>query len=133
MNILSVVVDNIQEEQSLHIVTFDFLGTKLKMMSLQLSKDIQVGKKSRLYFKPTNVAFGKDCKGLVSFANKIDAKVEKIEKGKLLTYVILNVKDHQIESIITTEVCEQMNLTIEDEVKIFLKANEISILGNCDD
>ena len=43
MNRFQATITQIESEGSLHIVTFDFEGTQLRMMSLELGAEVRVG------------------------------------------------------------------------------------------
>lgn len=117
-------IDNVD---SLNIVEFAFYGVALKMMSLDLNSNMQIGKRVLLSVKPTNIIIGKNFLGDISLANKIVATIEQIENGKLLSSILLKVEDIFLESIITYESSSRMNLQIGDEVTIFIKASDLSI------
>jgi molybdopterin-binding protein len=114
-------------DNSLNIVEFDFAGLTLKMMSLDLNKDVQVGKKVQLSVKPTNIAIAKNLSGEISLSNQIVAKIQSIENGVLLSSIILEAKDTSFESIITADSSKRMNLQKNDEVIILIKASDLSI------
>lgn len=127
MNKIEAVVKKIEAIQSLHIVTFDFSGVELKMMSLELDERVIVGCKVILTVKPTNVSFAKNFQGFISESNQFKAKIKGINKGKLLSSAIFETKYTLIESVFTTESLRQMNLQLYDEFLIFIKASDISI------
>lgn len=114
-------------DNSLNIVEFDFKGLTLKMMSLDLNKDVQVGKKVQLSVKPTNISIAKNLSGEISLSNQILAKIQSIENGALLSSIILEAKDTSFESIITADSSKRMNLQKNDEVIILIKASDLSI------
>jgi molybdopterin-binding protein len=114
-------------DNSLNIVEFDFAGLTLKMMSLDLNKDVQIGKKVQLSVKPTNIAIAKNLSGEISLSNQILAKIQSIENGVLLSSIILEAKDTSFESIITADSSKRMNLQKNDEVIILIKASDLSI------
>lgn len=120
-------VSQIQKEQNLHIVKFDFEGTALKMMSLDLNDKIKIGTKVALNIKPTHMALARDFSGEVSYSNKIQAKVIKVDNGKLLSSIELQVHDVVLESVITSDSSKRMNIKIDDELTILVKASELSI------
>jgi len=127
MSSLIASVLEIQNSDNLHLVKFEFNSQVLTMMSLELSEDIKVGKKVRLSVKPTNVVLAKDISGKLSFANQIKSKIIYIENGKLLSSIDLKVSDIILESIITKESAIRLDLKIDDEVMIMIKASDISI------
>ena len=133
MSKITATVTNIDNVDSLNIVKFDFSGNKLKMMSLDLSKNIAVGKKVLLGIKPTHLAIAKNFTGMVSYSNQIKAKIISIENGKLLSSIKVKTGDIILESIITVESAIRMELKIDDEVTTMIKASELSILEVIDD
>ena len=128
MSNLIARVKKIDSESSLNIVTFDFYGTPLKMMSLELSEDVCIGAKVMLCIKPFSVAVAKDFKGELSYSNQIKTKVSSIQEGKLLCNLKLLVEDSYIESIITLESLKRIDIKVGDRVLALIKANEISIV-----
>lgn len=128
MSPIVATVTFIENLEQLNIVEFDFQGIKLKMMSLDLNKEIQVGKKVVLSIKPTNIALAKNLTGDLSFSNQIAATIDSIENGTLLSSVVLKTKEILFESIITLSSAKRMNLVVNDEVKMLIKASDVSIL-----
>lgn len=128
MSNIIAIVKKIDSESSLNIVTFDFYGTSLKMMSLELSEDICLDAKVVLSIKPFSVAVAKDFKGELSYSNQIETKVSSIVEGKLLCNLKLLVKDSYIESIITLESLKRIDIKVGDSILALIKANEVSIV-----
>ena len=96
-------IKKINSIDNLNIVEFDFHGLTLKMMSLDLNADVQVGKKVKLSVKPTNISIAKNLIGEISLSNQI------------------------VESIITVDSSKRMNLQIGESVTILIKASNLSI------
>ena len=65
----------IENIDNLNIVTFDFLDSKLQMMSLDLNCDIKIGTKVILTVKPTHIGIAKDFNGDISYTNKLNATI----------------------------------------------------------
>jgi len=128
MNKFVATVKKIDTADSLNIVSFDFLGYKLSMISLDLKDSIKVGVKVELTANPSHVAIGKDFSGMVSYSNQLKAKISELENGKLLSNIKFQVGDFTLESFITLNSSKKMNLKIDDEVTVFIKATELSIL-----
>ncbi len=127
MNQIVAIIKKINNIDNLNIVEFDFNGTTLKMMSLDLDNNIQIGKKVKLITKPTNISIGKNLSGELSLSNQIVATIQSIENGQLLASVELNVNDTILESIITVDSSKRMNLQIGEVVTILIKASNLSI------
>ncbi len=120
-------IKKIQTVDSLNIVEFSFSKFTLKMMSLDLSKDVQIGKKVKLSVKPTNIIIAKDLFGEISLSNQLVVTIDNIENGELLSSIILKIDDVYFESIITVDSSKRMNLQKGDEVKALIKASNLSI------
>lgn len=127
MSKLIATIKKINSIDNLNIVEFEFLGTTLKMMSLDLGSNIQIGKKVRLSVKPTNISIAKNFTGEISLSNQLVVIIQNIENGELLSSVSLKISDFLLESIITVDSSKRMNLQIGDEVKILIKASNLSI------
>lgn len=127
MSQLVATIKKINSIDNLNIVEFDFNGLTLKMMSLDLNADVQIGKKVKLSVKPTNISIAKNLIGEISLSNQIVATIENLENGQLLSSVILKINDTILESIITVDSSKRMNLQIGESVTILIKASNLSI------
>ena len=127
MNKILATVSNIDNIDNLNIVEFDFNSIKLKMMSLDLT-NINIKTKVNLIVKPTHVSIAKEFQGNSSFENIFKAQLVDMERGQLLCNIKLKVNDILLESIITLESFKKMDLKLHDEVTVFIKACDISIL-----
>jgi len=127
MNKIEAIISQIDNIDNLNIVQFDFLGIKLKMMSLDLNENIKIGQKVILVAKATNIILARDFEGMISFSNQINGKIDNIENGKLLCSVTIKAKDSYFQSIITQASAKKMNLKKDDEINIFIKASDLSI------
>ena len=121
-------VKEIKTIDSLNIVEFDFYGTTLKMMSLELNSDITTDKRVELLVKPTNVIISKSYIEDISLSNQFFAKILDIKDGELLSSLSLKAFDTFFESIITKDSKIKLNLKENDEVNILIKASDLSIL-----
>ncbi|ADG91713.1 TOBE domain protein [Arcobacter nitrofigilis DSM 7299] len=127
MNKIEAIISQIDNIDNLNIVQFDFLGIKLKMMSLDLNENIKIGQNVILVAKATNIILARDFKGMISFSNQINGKIDNIENGKLLCSVTIKAEDSYFQSIITQASAKKMNLKKDDEINIFIKASDLSI------
>lgn len=128
MNRLHAVVTDVVGEQNLHIISFNFQGSSLSMMGLDLPFGLHVGSSVVLGAKPSHLAIGKNIQGELSYSNQLDATIVSIENGKLLSSIILHVKDVMLQSFITCKSSQRMNLQVGDEVKLLIKASELFVL-----
>lgn len=128
MSKILATIKDIKTVDSLNIVTFDFFGNELKMMSLELGNSVQVGIKVLLGVKPTSIAIAKSFNGEISFSNKLSGKIISVDNGELLCNVKLAIANTTFESIITIDSAKKMELQIGDEVSALIKASELSIV-----
>lgn len=128
MNNIIALVKEIKSSDNLNIVKFDYNGETLSMMSLELSNDVKIGAKIKLSIKPTNVVVVKDFKGESSCSNKLSAKVTHVQNGELLSILKLQLHDTTLESIITKDASDKINIHVDDFVTVFIKENELSIM-----
>lgn len=127
MNKIKVTITNIEEHDGITKIS-SFFGThNLVAITLELWQNIKVGDEAYFVFKETEVGIGKNFQGEISFPNMLDGKVIDIDEGKLLSKVVIEMENLKISSIITTSAIKKMNLKINDTVKAFIKATEISI------
>lgn len=121
-------VKSIQSVENLNIVTFKSLHNTLKMISLDLDENIKISKEVKLNIKPSSIAIAKGVVGGLSYSNQLNAKITSIEVGELLSCVKLDIKDTQLESIITTSSAQRMALKVDDNVIALIKSSDLSIL-----
>ncbi len=127
MSQIIATIKNIRNVDSLNIVEFGFYNHTLKMVSLNLSKQISINKKVQLSIKPTNILIAKNLQGEISISNQLKAKIAKVENGELLSSILLKVEDTILESIITVDSSKNMNLVEDEEVLILIKASDLFI------
>jgi len=127
MSLINATITEIKSVDSLNIVSFDFFGTSLKMMSLDLNDEMKVGREVALNVKPFHITIVKDFYGDISYSNKLKAVVKSFENGELLSSVKLLVNGVIFESIITRELVLEMELKIGDIVIAMIKANDLFI------
>ena len=128
MSQIIATIKKIHNIDNLNIVEFDFFGKTLKMMSLNLNKNVQIGKKVKLAVKPTNISIAKNLFGEISLSNQLVVNIKSIENGQLLSSIILEVNDTIFESIITADSSKRMNLQKNEQVTILIKASDLSIM-----
>ena len=121
-------VKDIKTIDSLNIVEFDFNNITLKMMSLELYKEVKLESKVKLLVKPSNVIISKNYIEDISLSNQTLAKIVAIENGELLSSISLEIGDTTFESIITKESSKRLDLQEGNIVNILIKASDLSIL-----
>ena len=121
-------VKDIKTKDNLNIVEFDFNNITLKMMSLELHKEVKLESKVKLLVKPSNVIISKNYIEDISLSNQTLAKIVAIENGELLSSISLEIGDTTFESIITKESSKRLDLQEGNIVNILIKASDLSIL-----
>lgn len=81
-----------------------------------------------LLFKETEMSLAKNLSGLISMRNRLPATVTAIERGRLLTKVMLDFNGYTIESVITTRSSHTLALAVGDVVEGLVKANEMTLM-----
>jgi len=134
MSHLKATIEKIENVDDLNIVTFDCAGQKLQMVSLELSEEIQPKVKVKLACKPIAVALAKptmdveNFSSILSYSNQLKVQIDSIERGKLLSSILLRLGTFSLESIMGTDAVERLSLEEGDDVIALIKANELSIL-----
>ena len=86
------------------------------------------GNKVNIIFKETEVIIAKQFSGQISVQNKFLCTIQKVEKGSLLAKIVLDYSGAEINSIITVNAVNKLELIAGDEVTALVKTNEISII-----
>ena len=134
MSHLKATIEKIESVDDLNIVTFVCAGQKLQMVSLELSETIRVGVEVKLACKPTAVALAKPTMdvesfcSMLSYSNQLKVHIDSMERGKLLSSILLKLGMFSLESMTSTDAVERLDLKEGDEVIALIKANELSIL-----
>ncbi|MDD3344321.1 MAG: TOBE domain-containing protein [Sulfurospirillaceae bacterium] len=133
MNRLQAVVTKIEGEKNLHIISFDFDGTPLSMMGLDLPLGLHIGSRVILGAKPSHIAIAKNLQGELSYSNQLNAKISNIEVGSLLCSLLLDIKGMMLQSFVTRRSYERMGLCKAESVTVLIKASELFVLEVLDD
>jgi molybdopterin-binding protein len=127
MNRIQAKITHIQSVENLNILTFESQNTKLTMMSLELSPMLSVGSEVILTSKSTAIAIAKEPNTELSHANQLRVRISSIELGELLCSLELKFYSFVIESIITSEAAQRMQLQVGMDVIALIKANDLSL------
>jgi len=125
MNKLRAKVTNIKNVDNLNLVNFDYNGFNLAMVSLELANNIKVGTVVSLSIKSTQITISKEVSKNISYSNQIKDKIKHIDNGEILSSITFI---SGLESIITLNSSKKMNLQNNEEVLLFIKETELSIL-----
>ena len=128
MNRISAVVTAIESVDTITVVDFDASGTPMRMMALEMTERVEVGSKVLLGVKASGVILAKAFGGSLSISNRLDAVVESVKNGRLVSSVKVRFGEARMESIITRESSERMGLQPGDRLTVLIKASDLSIL-----
>lgn len=127
MNKIKALIDTIETHDGITRVLLTSGINKLTAITLELPSSFKIGSEANVIFKETEVGIAKNLKGEISFSNLLQGTILFVNKGKILSKVNIDVDGINIGSIITTNAVEQLTLGLGDEVKIFIKATEVSL------
>ena len=130
MNILKGKVERVSLESSLSLVEVDVNRIKFYAMCIENASTsyLEKGASVRLMFKETTVIVGKGLNHSISIENKIAGCIFKIEKGKILSKVVVHTCIGHITAIISTERLHQMQFNLEDEVTAMIATTAIKLV-----
>jgi len=128
MSSLIGIVSKIEKIDNLTLVTFDIESISLQMISLELNSSIEINTQVKLSIKPTSISLIKHTDGLNISSNYIKTTIKSITIGKILSSVILDLNNTLIESIITTNSLNNLNLKKDEKITALINQADISIL-----
>jgi len=129
---LPATVTGVTSHEMLTIVTFDFYGQSLQMLSLDMQQKLHEGQRVILGVKPWTIGLLGMRAEESSFVNQLYVKVQKIEKGSLLTSVLLSAGESRFESVTVADNSLTPTLHEGDDVVAVIPAGEISVTEICD-
>ena len=128
MNSLVGEISNIKSDEHFSIVEMMVDENIFKSIIIETPETVpflKTGNKINILFKESEVSIAKELKGMLSLQNKIPCIIKEIEKGKLLSKIILDFNSKKIVSVITTGAVEQLELKENDNVLALVKTNEV--------
>ncbi len=131
MNKLLGKITNIESSEHISIVDIDVEGDLFSSVIIETPETadyLKIGNEVFMLFKETEVSIGKALSGNLSLRNRLTSKIKTIEKGKVLTKIVLDYKGKDIVSVITTRSTNKLDLKVGDEVQGLVKANEVIIM-----
>jgi len=128
MNSLSGKISDIRVSGNLSIVSID-IDQKVTLKSIIIENPVtspylKNGHQINVLFKETEVVIGKNEKHAISLQNRITGKVKNIERGELISKVIVKTEVGEIVAIISSNAVMQLELQIGSEVIAMVKLNE---------
>ena len=101
--------------------------TTIVLDTVDTANYLAVGQQVEVLFKETEVSLGLRKMPDLSIRNQLPVKVKNVEKGQLLSRILLDYHGSEISSIITTRSTENLKIAIGMEVVAFIKTNEIML------
>jgi len=131
MNSLKGHIKEVQVNGSLSLVTVELsdqiLFKAIIIETPETASYLTVGHLVKVLFKETEVIIGKDIKHLISLQNQLTGVIKRIERGLLLSNILINTPVGDISSILTTNAVDQLGLEEELTVCAMVKTNEIML------
>lgn len=118
------------------LISVDVAGDVFSSIILEGKKGRVIYKKGddvNIVFKETEVGIAKDLSGQISFRNRFAGRIKKVERGLILTKIVLEYKGQVIESVISSKSADAMKLREQDMVEWLVKTNEVSLMPLCDE
>lgn len=131
MNKLRAKIINIESSEYISLVDLQANGDLFSCVIIETPETaeyLKINNEVYILFKETEVSIGKNLSGQISLRNRLQAKIKHIEKGPVLSELILDYKGIEIGSVITTRSVNKLDLNIGDPVAGLIKANEVSIM-----
>ncbi len=128
MNRIAATITAIESFDGINVVSFEADGQPMRMMALELNETLRVGSKVILGIKASNIAIASELKGVLSISNQLKVDIEQVNNGELLSSIKFRFAGSLIESIITRDSSQCMNLCPGDEVVALIKSSELSVL-----
>ncbi|MBN1927765.1 MAG: TOBE domain-containing protein [Prolixibacteraceae bacterium] len=131
MNKISGIIANIQHSGAILLVDIDVAGHSFSALLVESATSmdwLQKGNPVTLVFKETEVSLAKNLSGKISLRNRMLCKVKRIDRGELLSNVLLHFHEHSITSAITTRAVNLLQLEVGDEIEALIKSNEVSLM-----
>lgn len=131
MNSLKGHIKEVEVNGSLSLVTIalsdEIFFKAIIIETPETASYLSEGHLVKVLFKETEVVIGRDIKHLISLQNQIRGEIKRIERGLLLSNIIINTPAGDISSIITTNAVDQLSLKEKLTVYAMVKTNEIML------
>jgi molybdopterin-binding protein len=131
VNVLPGKIHRIQTSEQISLVDIRVSETdELRTIILESPDSahyLKAGHDIQVLFKETETILVKGSPGSISISNRLKCSVDHIETGKLVSVVGLNYNSHLLESIITTEALQELDVSVGDQLMILIESNEIML------
>ncbi|AXT61619.1 tobe domain protein [Aquimarina sp. AD10] len=128
MNTLTGQISTIEVNGSLALITTrvnDVFFTAIIVETPETASYLKLGATIKVLFKETEVIIATQTPEYLSLQNKVIGQVTQVDKGVLLSKLVINTSVGDIVSVITTKAVNQLGLTKGNHVTAMIKTNEI--------
>ena len=130
MNSFPGKITDITTEQNLSLVKIEVQGVEFKSIVVekpQSASYLKIGQPVNILFKETEVIIADASTKYISLQNRILCQILKVNKGKLLSELLLAFGNLKVRAVITSNAVNQLNLQEDAEVMALIKTNEIML------
>lgn len=129
MNAMVARVESIKSDEFFSCITIQVKETILKLLKTETPKWLRAGDEVECRIQEAALAICKGAKeGSVSIENHIRGQLQHFRKGDILSEVSVETPCGVMNSLITTDAFERMELSEGCEVTLLLKAVDIKLL-----
>lgn len=131
MNKLHGIITNVQTSGNMSIATVE-LAPQLHVKAIVLETPetasyLALGHPVDVLFKETEVVLATGPVNHISLQNKLSATVQSVEKGTLLSRVMLTTEVGNLTAVISTNAVEQLQLAQGTAATAMIKLNEVML------
>lgn len=128
MNSFAGHITDIRSSDGLSVITVNVNAVRFKAVvidSPETASWLVTDNPVQVQFKETEVVLATGENPAVSLQNRVKGRISAIEKGELLSRVVMRTDIGNIVSIISTDAAEQLALRENTEVTAMIKLNEV--------
>lgn len=129
MNTLKAIVEEIKSDEFFSCITVRANNTELKLLKTETPKWLRVGDEVECRVQEASIAICKGAKeGSVSIENHLSGELQHFRKGTVLSEVSVETPCGKLNSLITTDAFDRMELCEGCNVTLLLKAVDIKLM-----
>ena len=124
MNSISCIVDKVLQSGKVYQIELNGGGLLFKVLILESDlAHSPPGSTVNLLFKETEVSIGLNPHLEISLSNRIPGVISSVDKGELLSRVVLHTTVGEIHSIITSQSVDRLKLAEGMDAVAYIKRN----------
>jgi len=129
MNSFSATVEEIKSDEFFSCITVRANDMELKLLKTEAPKWLRIGDEVECRIQEAAIAICKGAKeGSVSIENHLSGELQHFRKGIVLSEVSVDTPCGKLNSLITTDAFERMELCEGCSVTLLLKAVDIKLM-----